>query len=130
MQTNNNGYRFAELARGESLQSPSVCDCCGREDLKRTVKLINPKGRPVWFGAGCAAKAMGTTTKAVRIAKRAAEDAANEAERAASHAEWRLTDASWQAFLDKAAGPGERYDQIRKLGGMAKARELLKQQAC
>ncbi len=126
----NNGYRFAELARGESLQSPSVCDCCGREDLKKTVKLINPEGRPVWYGVGCAARSMGTTTKTVRAAKRAAEVAAINAEQIARNTEWRLTDASWQAFLDRAAGPGERYDQIRKLGGMAKARELLKQQAC
>lgn len=32
-------------------------------------------------------------------------------------------DAAWQAFLDRAAGPGDRYDQIRALGGMAKAHE-------
>lgn len=30
-------------------------------------------------------------------------------------------DAAWQAFLDRAAGPGDRYDQIRALGGMARA---------
>lgn len=35
-------------------------------------------------------------------------------------------DAAWQAFLDRVAGPGDRYDQIRALGGMAKARELWK----
>lgn len=33
-------------------------------------------------------------------------------------------DAAWQAFLDRTAGPGARYDQIRALGGMAKAHEL------
>lgn len=32
-------------------------------------------------------------------------------------------DVAWQAFLDRAVGPGDRYDQIRALGGMAKARE-------
>lgn len=32
-------------------------------------------------------------------------------------------DEAWQAFLDRAAGPGDRYDQIRALGGMARARE-------
>lgn len=125
--TTTNGYRFAELARGEALQSPSVCECCGREDLKRTIKLINPDGRPVWFGCGCAARAMGVDTKTVRAAKKRAEDAAAEAARAADHEAHRLTDATWQAFLDRMAPGKERYEQIRSLGGMAKARELMKQ---
>lgn len=36
-------------------------------------------------------------------------------------AEVRSLDEAWQAFLDRAAGPGDRYDQIRALGGMARA---------
>lgn len=129
MEANNNGYRFAELARGEALQSPSVCDCCGREDLKRTIKLINPDGRPVWYGCGCAARVMGIETKTVRAAKKAAEDRAYEAEQAAKRAQHRLDDATWQAFLDRVAPGLNRYEQIRSLGGMAKARELMKSQA-
>jgi hypothetical protein len=39
------------------------------------------------------------------------------------HAGHGSLDEAWQAFLDRAAGPGDRYDQIRALGGMAKARE-------
>lgn len=124
MSTTNNGYRFAELAQGEGLQSPSVCDCCGREELKRTVKLINPEGRSVWYGAGCAARAMNVEKKVVTAAKKAAEDRAYELERSERQAAWKLTDAAWQAFLDRVAPGMDRYDQIRSLGGMAKAREL------
>lgn len=127
MGTNNNGYRYAELARGEALQSPNVCDCCGREDLKRTIKLINPEGRSMWVGCGCAARLMGVEVKLVRKAKKAAEDRAYEAEQIAKQAANRLTDAAWQAFLDSQVPGQERYDQIRTLGGMAKARELMKQ---
>jgi hypothetical protein len=86
----NNGYRYAELARGEALQSPSVCDCCGREDLKRTIKLVNPEGRAMWVGCGCAARLLGTDTKTVRAAKKAAEDRAYEIEQAAKRAAHRL----------------------------------------
>lgn len=38
-------------------------------------------------------------------------------------------DAAWQAFLDRAVGPGDRYDQIRALGGMARARERWKRES-
>lgn len=126
MEATNNGYRFAELALGEALQSPSVCDCCGREDLKRTIKLINPEGRPVWFGCGCAARAMSVDLNLVRAAKKAAEDRAYEAEQTAKQAAHKVTDAAWQAFLDRVAPGMGRYEQIRSLGGMAKARELYK----
>lgn len=118
-----NGYRFGELGPGESLQSPSVCDCCGREDLKRTVKLINPGGAVVWYGCGCAARVMGLAPKTVRAAKKAAEEQADTAARLAREAEHRASDALWQAFLDSAAGPvGDRFKQIEALGGYAAAR--------
>lgn len=130
METTHNGYRYAELARGEAMQSPSVCDHCGREDLKRTIKLINPEGRPVWIGSGCAARLMGVDVKVVRAAKKAAEDRAYAIEQAAKQAAHKLDDAAWQAFLDCATRPGmDRYEQIRALGGMAKARELLRASA-
>jgi ribosomal protein L37AE/L43A len=129
MDATSNGYRFAELALGESLQSPTVCDHCGREDLKRTIKLINPEGRAMWIGGGCAARLMGVEVKVVRAAKKVAEDRAYEAEQAAKRAAHRLEDAAWQAFLDRNAPGLDRYDQIRALGGMAKARELLRQQS-
>jgi hypothetical protein len=122
MTTQHNGFRFAELACGESLCSPTACDCCGREDLKRTVKLINPEGCVVWFGTGCAAVAMGLTKPAVRKAKKAVEDAAESAERAANDAARKVEDSRWQAFLDAQVGKADRFTQIEKLGGYAKAR--------
>ncbi len=120
---NMNGYQFAELAPGESLQSPETCDCCGREGLKRTIKLINPEGRPVWFGVGCAAKALSVGAEVVRAARKGALDAAEAAESKARHAAWKAEDSRWQAFLDRQAGAGlDRFEQIQKLGGMSSAR--------
>lgn len=119
----NAGYKFAELARGESLQSPDTCDCCDRTGLKRTVKLINPAGRVVWFGTGCASRAMGCDEDTVRKARTSAieREATNgrmEIERARQASE-----AEWQAFLNDRAGHGlDRFSQIEKLGGYKVAR--------
>lgn len=128
------GFQFAELGPGELLQSPDVCDLCGREELKRTIKLINPDGRVVWFGAGCAAKAMGIGIKAVQQAKRDAERAVDDAERAQRRGRDQAEDAQWQAFLDRHApghldwqGKPDRFAQIQALGGMSTARALSKQ---
>jgi ATP-dependent 26S proteasome regulatory subunit len=118
-----NGYRFAEINSVDNAQFITRCQCCGRFDRKRTVKLIDPEGREVWFSIRCAATVMGLDVEAVAAAKKAADDAACEANAAAALAERRARDVAWQAFLDKAAGPGTRYDQIRALGGMARARE-------
>jgi hypothetical protein len=122
-----NGYRFAQLSLGESLTSPTACDCCGREDLKRTVKLVNPEGRTVWFGTGCAARAMGLLPKVVRAAKKSAEAAAMSEHEQAARAQHVTADAAWQAFLDAAAGPGDRFTQIQRLGGMPAARAKFKE---
>jgi hypothetical protein len=99
-----NGYRFAELGPGESLQSPDACDCCGREGLKKTVKLVNPAGRVVWFGTGCAARAMGL---------RPLQEEARQ-------------DAAWTLFLSKHAPGLDRFEAIQALGGMAVARAKFK----
>ena len=125
-----NGFRFAELARGENLQSPDVCACCGRDGLKKTVKLINPDGRVVWFGTGCAARAMGVRPLIARDAARAAEMTASEAARRERAAEEQADDARWQAFLDEVApgatvswdGRPNRFEQIERLGGYPAAR--------
>lgn len=123
------GFQFAELAVGESLSSPTVCDHCGREELKRTVKLINPEGRVVWFGAGCAANAMGVGIKVVNAAKREAEAERAEADRIERAASSRAEFAQWQAFLDRQvpALRGDTFRQIESLGGGARARTLFKQ---
>lgn len=116
-------YTFAAAELGESMQSPDTCDCCGREGLKRTVKLLSPAGRSVWFGLGCAARAMGVGVDVVRQARRDAEAAAMANERAAEQAVWRAEDAQWQRFLDSVAPGLDRFRQIHEvLGGMASAR--------
>lgn len=129
----NNGYRFAELARGESLQSPDFCYCCGRQDLKKTVKLINPEGRVVWFGVGCAARAMSVKPLVVRQAKRTAEDRLADQEARERHALQVAENAVWQEFLNRAAGLIPSWDgrpnrcaQIERLGGYVAAREAYK----
>jgi hypothetical protein len=124
-----NGYRFAELATGESLTSPDTCDCCERTGLKKTVKLVNPAGRVVWFGVGCAARAMGCEPMVVRKARADALTVAEENARKARQEAAKKEDDRWQCFLDRASGAlngggtRDRFEQIRKLGGMAVARE-------
>jgi hypothetical protein len=130
MNTTHNGFRFAELARGESLQSPETCDCCGREGLKKTVKLISPSGSVVWYGTGCAARAMSCKPLTVRKAREAQIDAAHEVELAEKRARDHAELARWQAFLDLAApsvpkcwdGRSDTAEQIAALGGVAAAR--------
>jgi hypothetical protein len=66
-----------------------ACDCCGRDNLKKTVKLMGPNG-VVRYGVGCAAKALGLkstevtarATAAQRVADAAAAKAKDEADRA------------------------------------------------
>lgn len=120
----NNGYRYAELARGESLCSPDTCDHCGRPDLKKTVKLITPEGRVVWFGVGCAANAMGASLKAVRAGKAKAESDLEARERQENNAWAQEQTDRWQAFLDQHAPAqhGDRFKQIEALGGWNVAR--------
>lgn len=101
------------------LPGPNTCQCCGHVDHTRTIKLITPQGKAVWLRAICAASALNTEVMIVRAAQRSAEDSARTD---AQLAELRAKDRIWQDFLDSAAGPGERYDQIRALGGMARAR--------
>ncbi len=115
----NNGYRYAELARGESLCSPDTCDHCERTNLKKTVKLISPEGRVVWFGVGCAANAMGVGLKEVRAGKAKAESDLAQREREARHAWDQEEDAVWQTFLDQyaPAQKGNRFKQIEAIAG-------------
>lgn len=98
------------------------CDCCGRQDLKATVVLEGPDGEVVRFGRDCAARVTATSPKAVASAVRTAERTAAEerARRAAVAAA--AADRQWQAWLDEHAGPGERGEQIDRLGGFGAAR--------
>lgn len=55
-----------------------TCDCCGREELQKVVILDGPNGR-VFYGSGCAARALGiprsTTIQAASWAKHEAKQA-------------------------------------------------------
>lgn len=107
------------------------CDCCGRTGLKSTVALLlGDAADPVYYGVTCAARALKSTAKEVRKGTRAADDAIAAARLEAQLAESRAHDALWQAYLDAAAGPGERFHQIERLGGFGPARDgFLAQQA-
>jgi hypothetical protein len=131
MTTSLNGYSFAELGPGESLQSPDTCDCCERTGLKKTVKLVSPAGRVVWFGTGCAARAMGCQPLVVRQARAAAEATAIEKARVERCRIWAAEDAVWGAFLAVAAPghDGNRFKQIEALGGYSAARAAFLQQS-
>jgi hypothetical protein len=125
-----NGFRYAELSRGEGLCSPDTCDHCGRQNLKKTIKLITPDGQCVWFGVGCAARAMGIGLKEVKAAKARAESALAQQERAERQALAMVEDAIWDAFLNRHApsARGQRGKQIEALGGYPAARALYREE--
>ena len=123
------GFRYAALARGESLMSPDTCDCCGRTGLKKTIKLINPSGNPVWFGCGCAAKAMGIGIKIVDKARIEQVKTLADMERDEQIAIWKAENARFDAWLAATVGEFKdwsgmpnRIKQLEAAGGMIKAR--------
>lgn len=101
----------------------TMCECCGREDLKRTVAISFDGAAAVYYGTTCAARAIKTTAADVRAAARRADDDKKAAARAIRDAEFRAEDARWQSFLDeRAPGGTDRFTQIERLGGYAAAR--------
>lgn len=109
----------------ERMNNPATCQHCGREDLLRTVKMTDGVA-VMWMGRGCAAKAMGVGLKEYTKAAKVVQDAWDKVERAKQEAAHREADNAWQAFLDGAAGPGERFHQIERLGGYAAANAMYK----
>lgn len=102
----------------------------GRKPARR---LINPAGRPVWFGTGCAARAMGIGDREVRAAREDQQERERQNVAKLADEKRRAEDARWQAFLNQAAGTDTdvrdwqgvcRFKQIQKLGGYAAARAL------
>jgi hypothetical protein len=118
-----NGYKFADLAPGDSHTSPNTCSCCGREGLKRTVKLLSPAGVVVWFGVGCAAKACGVGTLAINRGEKAQKTSATQAASAMRQEMAREEQARWEAWLNANAGRGPIPEQVERLGGFSMARE-------
>lgn len=107
----------------------TTCECCGRENLKKTVMLEvldadgNGTGQIERYGVDCAARAAGWTQGEVRKAVRRA-DAAATAERyreAARRSAERF--APFEKWVIETAGGDKSYtDSLWALGGFGPAR--------
>lgn len=108
------------------------CECCGRKNLKRTVRiLLLDSDTEVFYGTSCAARAFRMNATDVTRESMRADRMREEAERTARALSWAAEDARWQAFLDTAVpshannthdGKSDRFAQIAALGGSAAAR--------
>lgn len=67
-------FRPVHLSAFERFNVPSTCGCCGREGLKKTVKVSNGAAT-MFMGTGCAAKACKLSTDGFKAAQ--AKAAAN-----------------------------------------------------
>lgn len=101
-----------------------ACDCCGRTNLKRYVVMRDVDGEYFRFGTGCAARLEGIPAADVRREARSADEAARAADEAARQERAEAKAQRWFAFLEAAAGPGDTFDQIERLGGYAEAKAL------
>ena len=102
----------------------TVCECCGRDDLKRTVAISFDGAAAVYYGTTCAARSLKTTAANVRASARRSMDAKTAAERAERDAAFRAEDARWQSFLDSRSPGADRFRQIESLGGYFAARAM------
>ena len=111
-------FTLAALGPGESLTSPDTCECCGREYLKKTVKVTDGVA-VMWMGVGCAAKACGVGIREARKAHKVLEDARADAERVARAEAHRASMARWTAHLNARCPEhaGDIFRQIEALGG-------------
>lgn len=122
MPTLNATFRPAATTALERASMPSTCECCGREGLKRTVKMVNGTA-VLWMGVGCAAKGTGVSVREVNAAERVVQKEADAVERKAQAAEHDAFMVRWHAHLDARcpAHRGAVLLQVRALGGMAAA---------
>jgi hypothetical protein len=133
MNNANTGAAMRFLGTDDSV---TVCDCCGKIDLKSTVAIETAAGNVVHYGVVCAARALKTSAKIVKSETKIADDAKRAAAEAARRAAYEKHDAEWQAFLDARAprsavpadfdGKPNRLAQINYLGGFAAARAAFK----
>lgn len=99
------------------------CQCCGREELKKTVPVRRRGGGDiVWMGTGCAAKACGMGLREYKAAVDAAEKVLRSEEQKAHDAEL----ARWSAWLHAQTGMTDIFLAIQKLGGYPVARAAYK----
>ncbi len=126
-------FRPAATSAMERASVPSVCECCGREDLKKTVKVTNGE-TTLWMGTGCAAKACSMGIREFGKALKVEQDAQDSKEQTEREAARRAECDHWFAFLTDAVGPVyswpggpiDRFRQIEKLGGPTAARAAYK----
>ena len=117
--------RPAATSAMERANVPTTCGCCGREGLKKTVKMTDGAAC-YWLGTGCAAKAMGVGIREYTAAANDVQDAADKAERESAELARRAEYAVFQAWLDGVTDPslkGDRFRQLQAIGGMKVARE-------
>jgi hypothetical protein len=97
----------------------TVCGCCGKENLKKTVAVSIDDTDPVFYGTDCAAQALKMGVKEVRRATRKADndkaDAKAQAVAIANQEEYQL----FQSYLDVKVPSmkGARFLQLQLLGG-------------
>lgn len=119
-------FRPAATSAMERANVPSVCGCCGREELKKTVKVVSMDGSTVlWMGTGCAAKACGMGVKEFGKSLKREQDAQDDSEIRARDAAAAARHLRWKAHLDAKCPQfaGDVFRQLEALGGMKIARE-------
>jgi hypothetical protein len=47
-------YRVSNVSSFDRMNAPTTCQHCGLENLKTTVKMVDPTGLSLWMGTGCA----------------------------------------------------------------------------
>jgi len=100
-----------------------TCECCGRDNLKRTVALRDlDTGEVEFFGTTCAAHLLKMKATDLRSDARQVQRWKDEAARKARMEQARKDAAPWFRFLRESTDATEVADQIRELGGFAAAR--------
>ena len=113
----------------------TVCDACGREDLKKTVAiaLCDCDGNELaieYYGVVCASHIAKRSTKDIISEARQADLAKYKAEQAVYDKKRKAEFDEWAEFLDAMTPPNvkEVFNQIQHLGGYKIARSLFKSQ--
>lgn len=107
----------------------TVCELCGRDDLKGTVVLQaldldgNDDGEPVHYGSDCGARAARWSLKEIRSA---AHEADRKVAEAAAALRWALSDAEqhrWEFYLIQATGLDFGQQAFAAIGGFGAAHD-------
>ena len=106
----------------------NACDCCGRVDLKKTVRMIQvidgeEVGEFGFFGETCAANAAGRPVRDIRAEAASADREARDQIERERRAEQAAVDQVWFDFLAENGNGTDTFEQIQSLGGLTAARE-------